>query len=205
MSKIPSIIARRIVFNTVLGIIVLLTACQKGRMIDNYPSVDYYNIIPSFVNFWSIDTFKRENRTIEAGIIFHAKFDGALTYLACRVPDSNLNVRLSIWEYDTGKRLRLTTIKVDSANQVYGTKIDDVRIEKSKKYVLSINTNAWFFYHNLSETNGVPYPFDYNQLVIDGFVVDSISGGTVMPRDTSNFYYMGDMGFSFRRAGAEFK
>lgn len=174
-------------------------------MIDNYPSENYYNVIPSNVNFWSIDTFKRSIRNIEAGIVFHAKYDGALTYLACRVPDSNLNVRLSIWEYDTGKKLNLTTINIDSANQVHGVEISGISIEKSKKYVISMNTNAWFSYHNLSEVGGVPYPLDLNHIVIDGFVIDSLGGGTIMPKDTTSYKYIGDMGFAFRRAGAEFK
>ena len=116
----------------------LLNACKKDDSVAVKPSE---NPVASLLNGsgWKIST--RNNGAYEVGYVFSASVKGKITQVAAQMGDPG-NYILSIWDVDTKKLLRQKNVEQASPNKFSVATVDDLIIEKDKKYLVSINNTS---------------------------------------------------------------
>lgn len=77
----------------------------------------------------------------EVGYIFSTTTKGKITQLSAQMGEPGV-YSVSVWDVDTKKLLRQKSVEQTSPNKFSSAPIDELVIEKDKKYLVSINTTV---------------------------------------------------------------
>ena len=179
---------------------LLLNACKKDDAAAIKPSE---NPVASLVNGsgWKIST--RNNGAYEVGYVFSASAKGKITQVGSQMGDPG-NYILSIWDVDTKKLLRQKNVEQASPNKFSVSTVDDLVIEKDKKYLVSINntsngsTKLYSVLEKTPASSTTIFPISSGNIVIQKSVY-SASSVPVFPTidysSTNGFYGFADITF----------
>ena len=132
----------------------------------------------------------------ELGYIFSASAKGKLTQVAAQMVDPGIYA-VSIWDADTKALLRQKSVEQSSPNKFSTASIDELVIEKDKKYVVSISTSIGAVlkgYNQLRKngsSTGTIFPISSGSVVIQKSVYanSAVSVFPAIDYSTSNAFY----------------
>jgi hypothetical protein len=77
-------------------------------------------------------------------LLFSPDVKGKITAITIKLPDTNPNLRVTIWDYTTKTVLRTETLNVTATNTLITKEISELALEKDKKYLITMNSNDWY-------------------------------------------------------------
>lgn len=133
----------------------------------------------------------------EFGLVFSPNVNGKIKAITAQLPDSNANLRVTIWDFDTQAVLRTEVVNVSAANTLITKVIAELPLVKDKKYLISMNSNDWY---NREKPGGgaAAYPITAGNIKFTGYLWKSGVPQT-FPTNTDDTYYAGDLSFVFQR------
>lgn len=102
----------------------------------------------------------------EIGLVFTPTIDGKIKALVVQLPIANPNLRVTIWDYDSKNILRTEMVNVRTSNIVETKPIAELAIVKNKKYLITMNTNDFYYYKFKGET--IHFPITAGNIRIEG-------------------------------------
>lgn len=175
-------------------LIFLTNACKKDETVALKPSENPVASLLTDTN-WSVYDATNGSK-YELGYVFSSSTKGKVTQVAAQMRDPGIYT-VSIWDGDTKGLLRQKTIEQSSPNKFSTASIDDLVIEKDKKYVVSINntiSNVAKGYNavkkNVNSSANI-FPISKGSIIIQKSVY-AISATTVFPNvdySSSNAFY----------------
>jgi hypothetical protein len=147
--------------------------------------------------FTEVSEFIDDEGSYEFGISFIPEEDGEITSVVVRLPDDQVDLRVSIWDVETETLLRTETI----ANVVSGVKtsksITPLELEEDHEYMITLNANDYYYYVSPEDADAT-YPITVGDISITGF---AYANGTtqILPINFDTDYYAGDLSFIFRK------
>ncbi len=168
---------------------LLLNACKKDDSVAVKPSE---NPVASLLKdaTWTVSALSTGK--FEVGYIFSASTNGKITQLASQMVDPG-TYTVSIWDANTKALLRQKSVEQSSPNKFSAASVDELIIEKDKKYVVSINTTIGTVakaYNKLNKTTGSPttiFPITSGSIVIQKSVYASSAVSVFPAVDYSTF------------------
>ena len=175
-------------------LIVLTNACKKDETIPVKASENPVSSLISDVD-WAVSDASNGSR-YELGYVFSATAKGKITQLAAQMKDPGIYT-VSVWDADSKSLLRQKAIEQTSPNKFSLATVDELVIEKDKKYVVSINntiSNVAKGYNALKKkvaSSAAIFPISRGSIIIQKSVY-SISAVTIFPSvdySASNAFY----------------
>lgn len=175
-------------------LIVLTNACKKDEKIPAKASENPVSSLISDVD-WVVSDASNGSR-YELGYVFSATAKGRITQLAAQMKDPGIYT-VSVWDADSKSLLRQKAIEQTSPNKFSLAMVDELVIEKDKKYVVSINNtinNVAKGYNALKKkvtSSATIFPISRGSIIIQKSVY-SISAVTIFPLvdySSSNAFY----------------
>lgn len=133
----------------------------------------------------------------EFGLAFSSNVKGKINALTVRIPDANPNLRVTIWDYDAQTVLRTETVNVESANTEVTKSIENLPLEKDKKYLITMNSNDWY-YSSRSNESVAAYPITAGNIVFYEFR-SKFGDAQTFPNLVNYDYNAGDLSFVFQQ------
>ncbi|MBO0935907.1 DUF4082 domain-containing protein [Fibrella sp. HMF5335] len=151
-----------------LGVFLLLllasTSCKKGG--DAKPEE---TPLSSFVKGdASLAITTRTSGPWELGVVFSSSATGKITKVGSKMPEPG-SYRIIIWDFTTKTVLRQKTIEQSSPDALTMEGIDALTIEKSKKYLISINSQSGGVnkkYTTINRTSGTLFPANTGSILL---------------------------------------
>jgi hypothetical protein len=179
---------------------LLLNACKKDDTVAVKPSE---NPVASLLTDadWKITT--RNNGKYEVGYVFSATTNGKVTQVAAQMGEPGIYT-VSIWDATSKALLRQKSIEQSSPSKFTLATVDELAIEKDKKYLVSINNtinNVAKLYSILAKSTGgstTIFPISRGSIIIQKSVYSS-SATSVFPTtdysETNAFFGFADITF----------
>lgn len=185
-----------------LFITILLISCNKDDENPTPTTIVYQdeNPIPGYITSTGIDQ-NVSNAINEGDYEFGAEFtplvNGNIKSITVKIPDTNPNIRVTVWDATTKTVLRTEYINVTSENVAITKNITALSVEKDKKYAITMNSNDWISYRRL-DLASIPYPTISGNIRIERY--GYMSGITqTYPEFFPLASYAGQVGFNFQR------
>lgn len=155
--------------------------------LDKFNELAGFTVTSNFVN----------SGQYEFGMVFSPEVKGKIIALKLKIPATNNNVRVTIWDYDTKTPIRTEMMTSTVANQQSVKTISEVILEKNKRYLISMNCDDW--YRRIRPDNAnANYPITVGNIKF--YEYRWLSGAAqVFPSIVSQNYNAGDIDFSFQR------
>jgi hypothetical protein len=118
------------------ALILLTNACKKDEGTAVKPSENPVASLLSETD-WKLSNYSASQ--FELGYIFSASVAGKITQLGAQMAEPG-TYTVSIWEVDTKKLLRQKSVEQTSPSKFSTAPIDELILEKDKKYLVSINS-----------------------------------------------------------------
>jgi hypothetical protein len=188
-------------FYFLLGVILFFAACKK----DNDDPVTYpeENFLEGYLKATGFNQFTEINATGIAtyAVFFTPKEKGVINTVHIGLPKAQSNIRVSLWDVSSGSEIKTVSVTVFSDGTSTKAKVEDWKLEKNKKYAISMNTTSSYD-RRRTITTKVPYP-----VVVGNISIDAIKFGNPfvpfmpfnIPASTSESVYFGDLSFDFQR------
>lgn len=133
----------------------------------------------------------------EFGLAFSPNVKGKINSLFVTLPETNANVRVTIWDYDAKTVLRTETVNVSTANTAVTKSISEMILDKDKKYLITMNTNDWYKRSKADNSNAT-YPITAGNIKV--WEYRWVSGASqIFPTNISLNYNAGDLSFNFQQ------
>jgi hypothetical protein len=181
---------------------ILFISCSKND--DATPEPKVYpeeNFLPSFLMKTGLDqvTNTTINSTVlfEIGIEFTPLVTGRLNSLKIKMPILNNSLRIQIWDKELATILRTEIVNVSVANFALDFDINDLNLVKNKSYIISINSDDFYFRSKLDNTD-INYPITVGNIKVNDFVLGNGSNSN-MPSSSNPDRYFGDFSFNFQQ------
>jgi hypothetical protein len=173
--------------------------CRKD---DDEPAPIVYadeNPLASYITSTGFSTISNQINAgdYEFGLVFSPNVNGNIKAITAKIPDTNGNLRVSIWDFDSKTILRTEILNLSTANTMITKSIGDLALQKDKKYMISMNSNDWYNRTKPDDTNAT-YPITTGNIKIFGY---SWKSGTTQtfPNNEETNYYSGDLSFVFQQ------
>jgi hypothetical protein len=163
---------------------LLINACKKDDTVVVKPSENPVASLIADADWVVADA--SNNVSYELGYVFSTNAKGKITQLAAQVKDPGIYT-VSIWDADSKVLLRQKAIEQTSPNKFSLASIDELVIEKDKKYVVSINntiSNVAKGYNSVKKkvsSSATIFPISKGSIIIQKSVY-AASKTTVFPR-----------------------
>jgi hypothetical protein len=131
----------------------------------------------------------------EFGSAFHVTADGKMTKITVKIPDTNPDVRVTVWNVVGGTVLRTEHVNVTTAGEAETVDITDLQLEANTLYAITMNSDSWYD-REREDGDDVTYPFLVGNVSIDSYLFGSGTDQT-FPSGIANGYYAGDLSFTF--------
>lgn len=132
----------------------------------------------------------------EFGLRFKPKTNGTINKIFVKIPDSQTNIRVTIWNVSDGLIYRTENIAAVTADVRTTKSISPLALVKDKEYMITFNTNDWYKRHK-ADNSDITYPIAAGNISITGY--GWISGTTqTYPTNFETNYYAGDLSFAFQ-------
>ncbi|MDA6070478.1 hypothetical protein NJT12_12680 [Flavobacterium sp. AC] len=135
----------------------------------------------------------------EYGFSFKPTVTGKITSFFAKIPDANINLRITLWDVATKTVIKSETMNVSIANMPFEKTIVPIQLVKDKEYFLTVNSDDWI---KRTKTDGsaTTYPIVAGNITITGYAyISSTATESLFPTNASNNYYAGDTSFSFQQ------
>lgn len=133
----------------------------------------------------------------EFGLAFSPDVKGKITAITIKLPDTNPNLRVTIWDYTTKTVLRTETLNVTASNTLITKEISELALEKDKKYLITMNSNDWYKRAKADNSNAT-YPITAGNIKMLEYRWGSGTTQT-FPVNISLNYNGGDLSFNFQQ------
>jgi len=133
----------------------------------------------------------------EFGLVFTPTVKGKIKAITLKLPAVNPAVRVTIWDYASKAVLRSETVNVVAADAVVTKEINELALDKDKKYMITMNSNDWYNKNKVDKSNAV-YPIVAGNITFNEY---RWIGGTAQtfPTTVSSSYNAGDLSFDFQQ------
>ncbi|MET3036800.1 DUF4082 domain-containing protein [Chryseobacterium sp. NRRL B-14859] len=160
---------------------------QEENPLDKYHEMAGFTATTNFIN----------SGNYEFGLVFSPNVKGKIKAVTIKLPDANPNVRITIWDYSTKTVVRSEMIDVSAANTLITKTIQELAVEKDKKYMITMNSNDWYKRSKPDNSNAV-YPVTAGNI---RFWEYRWGNGTTQtfPVNVSLDYNGGDLSFVFQQ------
>lgn len=181
----------------------LITSCKNDDDDEVQPTVYPEEMILS--SYLSTTGYNQANTAYvnsgnyEFGLVFTPQVNGAIKSLKVNIPDTNANLRITIWDVAANTVVRTETVNVTAANIDVTKAITPLNLEKSKKYAITMNSGDW---NNRKKTNNTAatYPVTVGNIVINEYRwATSTATQQIFPTNIGTDYYAGDVDFVFQQ------
>lgn len=183
-----------------LFLTLAITSCRKD---DDEPAPIIYpeeNPIAAYITSAGFSTTSNfiNSGDYEFGLVFSPNVNGKIKAITAKLPDSNTNLRVTIWDYDTQAVLRTEVVNVSAANTTITKAITELALVKDKKYLISMNSNDWY---NRTRPGGTSatYPISSGNIKFTQYLWKSGATQT-FPTNIDDSYYAGDLSFVFQQS-----
>ena len=184
---------------TLFVIIFSLFSCSKN---DEPTPVTYQEENPLIgyltnggINGGIIDVV--DGTTSEVGNEFTPLVKGTIKAFVVSLPQSNANLRVTLWDATTKTVIRTEYINVVTAATTTTKNIEPIELQKDKKYAITMNSDDWY-YRDKSNGSLITYPITSGNIRFDSFGFTD-TPGLIYPIYFSNDYYNGDLSFIFQQ------
>ena len=181
------------------AIIFSLFSCSKD---DETTTVTYQEENPLIgyltnggINGGIIDVV--DGTTSEVGNEFTPLVKGTIKAFVVSLPQSNANLRVTLWDATTKTVIRTEYINVVTAATTTTKNIEPIELQKDKKYAITMNSDDWY-YRDKSNGSLITYPITSGNIRFDSFGFTD-TPGLIYPIYFSNDYYNGDLSFIFQQ------
>lgn len=192
----------KVYFKKVSIIICTLTlfttlACSKDEeeIINTNPKENFLNL---FLDIAEITPASSINGSSfhEFGVLFQPLENGKITDLVVKLPTANNNLRVTLWNKSDGSILRTEFLNFDNPDVSKTFDIADVELNKDSFYLITMNSNSFYFRSSLRQR--INYPITVDNISILGSAFDT---GTeqIMPLSNIPTRYFGDLSFNFQK------
>jgi len=133
----------------------------------------------------------------EVGNEFTPLVKGTIKAIVVGLPQSNSNLRVTLWDATTKTVIRKEYINVAKAATTTTKTIEPIELVKDKRYAITMNSDDWYY---REKANGSPisYPVISGNIRFDSFGYTPTLG-LIYPIEFSNDYYNGDLSFIFQQ------
>lgn len=183
-----------------LFLTLAVTSCRKD---DDEPAPIIYpeeNPLAAYITSAGFSTTSNfiNSGDYEFGLVFSPNVNGKIKAITAKLPDTNSNLRVSVWDYDAKTVLRTEIVNVTSANTVILKAITELPLVKDKKYLISMNSNDWY---NREKPDGAAaaYPIAAGNIKFTEYLWKSGATQT-FPTNIDASYYAGDLSFVFQQS-----
>lgn len=185
------------------AIIFSLFSCSKS---DDTPATVTYQEENPLSGFLTSTGFSQNattyiNTGAEAfGYSFIPKVKGKIKAILVKLPSTDNNVVVKIWDKATGTAVYSTTINVATAGTEISTTIPDLELTKNHEYLISMGAN-YLYKHTRADQNEVSYPINSGNITITGFYRTGFAYSyDVLPETNGGGYeFRGDVNFKFQQ------
>ena len=138
-----------------------------------------------------------DGTTSEVGNEFTPLVKGTIKAFVVSLPQSNANLRVTLWDATTKTVIRTEYINVVTAATTTTKNIEPIELQKDKKYAITMNSDDWY-YRDKSNGSLITYPITSGNIRFDSFGFTD-TPGLIYPIYFSNDYYNGDLSFIFQQ------
>ena len=138
-----------------------------------------------------------DGTTSEVGNEFTPLVKGTIKAFVVSLPQSNANLRVTLWDAPTKTVIRTEYINVVTAATTTTKNIEPIELQKDKKYAITMNSDDWY-YRDKSNGSLITYPITSGNIRFDSFGFTD-TPGLIYPIYFSNDYYNGDLSFIFQQ------
>ncbi|WP_269234409.1 hypothetical protein [Flavobacterium flavigenum] len=182
---------------TILSIAIFTVSCSSDD--DNSPKFKTENPLAEYytkTGFTTVSNFVNSG-DYEFGLVFTPTVKGKITAITLKLPATNPNLRVTIWDYDAKTVLRSETLNVATADVEVKKVISELNLEKDKKYLISMNSNDWYK-KNKADNSAATYPIVAGNITFNEY--RWLSGtAQIFPTSISATYNAGDLSFDFQQ------
>lgn len=181
----------------ILSIALFTISCSSDD--DNSPKFKTENPLASYyiqTGFTTSSNFI-DSGDYEFGLVFTPTVKGKINAITLKLPATNPNLRVTIWDYDTKTVLRSETLNVATADVEVKKVISEMALEKDKKYLISMNSNDWYK-KSKADNEKATYPVVVGNIVINEYRWLSGTAQT-FPTTIATTYNAGDLSFDFQQ------
>lgn len=119
-----------------------------------------------------------------------------MTGITVRLPDSHPNLRVTLWNFDSEEVIYTNTLNVTQSNTITEHLVNEIVLEKNKKYIISMNTDD-YYYREREYGMNVSYPIIAGNIKIFE-ARERHTYEQLFPNYFSRFYNVGDVSFNFK-------
>jgi hypothetical protein len=131
----------------------------------------------------------------EMGLSFKPLTDGIITAITVKIPAVREDLPVTIWDKEEVEKLVNLEVNVAVADKPYTFPIKQLRVYKNKEYIISMNTNSYYFNY---KSTGVSYPIKVGNILITNFCQNDGVQKKIPLRNNVN-YYKGNISFNFQK------
>ncbi|KAF2516051.1 DUF4082 domain-containing protein [Flavobacterium foetidum] len=189
-------------FKTLFAILMTATmaiSCSNDDDKDNTPTFKTENPLAAYytqTGFSTVTNFINSG-DYEFGLAFTPTVKGKIKAITLKLPATNPNVRVTIWDYTTKAILRTETLNVATADVQVSKEISELALEKDKKYLITMNSNDWYKKSKADNSN-ITYPVVAGNITINEYRWLSGTAQT-FPTTVAMSYNAGDLSFDFQQ------
>lgn len=182
---------------TILLTAVLAVSCSSDD--DNTPKFKTENPLAAYYTQTGFTTSTNfiNSGDYEFGLVFTPTVKGKITAITIKLPATNPNLRVTIWDYDTKTVLRSETLNVATADVEVKKEISELALEKDKKYLISMNSNDWYK-KSKADNSATTYPVVAGNITFNEYRWLSGTAQT-FPTTVATTYNAGDLSFDFQQ------
>ncbi|WP_347050144.1 hypothetical protein [Flavobacterium olei] len=182
---------------TLLITAALAISCSSDK--DDAPKFKTENPLEAYYTATGFNTSTNfiNSGDYEFGLVFTPTVKGKIKAITLKLPAVNPAVRVTIWDYASKAVLRSETVNVVAADAVVTKEINELALDKDKKYMITMNSNDWYNKNKVDKSNAV-YPIVAGNITFNEY---RWIGGTAQtfPTTVSSSYNAGDLSFDFQQ------
>lgn len=176
--------------------VIALSSCSN----DDSSSFPEQNPLAEYLSKAGFDQSKQDIKDggdYEFGFSFKPTVKGQINAIVAKIPDAQLEMRVTIWDASTKTALRTELVDIPAAGQEVTKKITPLILEKDKEYIITYNGNDWYD-HRKADNSAAVYPITAGDIQITGY---GFAEGTAQafPTVMLKNYYAGDVSFKFQQ------
>lgn len=182
---------------TILLTAVLAVSCSSDD--DNTPKFKTENPLAAYYTQTGFTTSTNfiNSGDYEFGLVFTPTVKGKIKAITLKLPATNPNLRVTIWDFTTKTVLRSETLNVATADVEVKKEISELALEKDKKYLISMNSNDWYK-KSKADNAATTYPVVAGNITFNEYRWLSGTAQT-FPTSIATTYNAGDLSFDFQQ------
>lgn len=200
-STLRSLFLKSLCVIIALNSIFLITSCSKDddeavREPIIYAEENPLNKYHESAGFTTVTNFINSGN-YEFGLVFSPNVKGKINAITVKLPDVNSSLKVTIWDYTAKTVLRTEIVNVATSNTLLTKAIEELALEKDKKYMITMNSNDWYK-KNKPDNSNAAYPITAGNIkFLEYRWLSTLS--QVFPTNISQDYNGGDLSFNFQQ------